>query len=159
MVKSIWRDVQITAVALSERTEKMVLEEKYNVFGALERIVFRAIIEKGFYPHTRIQRGLDRLAESPEFIAIRDEEVQARGLVLEEVTARIPDLYNEVSRYTYGNDSIITVRASRYTANTRAALVIFLKLQSTSIHGLNWREDREDEKDEYRIYENGRYKL
>ena len=89
------------------------------------------------------QKGLILLSKQPEFEAILKSEVEVRGLVLEEVTDCIPTLYNTVLRRAYGNDSTITLRSADYAVNQFAALVVFLKLQSTWLGALEWREEAE----------------
>ena len=89
------------------------------------------------------QEGLILMSKQPEFKAILKSEVKARGLVLEQVTDCIPTLYNTVLRCAHGNDSTITLRSADYAVNELAALVIFLKLQSTWLGALEWREEVE----------------
>ena len=93
-----------------------------------------------------IQQGLDKLAQLPEFTAVLHKEVEARNLDFKDVMACVGRLYEKVSNRTNGNDDTfndsIIVRATKFTDDERAALVILLKLQGNWPYPLWWREDK-----------------
>ena len=85
-----------------------------------------------------VQAGLDKLAKTPEFIQILQEEVAASGLQLEAVTACIPSIYYEASKRAIWNDIIITIYEEDHTVEQRAVLVAFLRMQRGWPFGLQW---------------------
>ncbi|PUU72153.1 hypothetical protein B9Z19DRAFT_1069985 [Tuber borchii] len=129
----------LLGVALEEKTERMKLEENYSLCGALERMVCLAEWQKKIPPTGETQQGLDKLAQMAEFTMILDKEVQARQLDVKDVIAAASHLYQDVSRSPH-QKGVIIVMASEYPDNTRAALVIFLKLQSNWPRPLDWWE-------------------
>ncbi|CUS07026.1 unnamed protein product [Tuber aestivum] len=122
-------------------SEKMWLEQNFNIRGALEQIVYQFREPEDIRSSKGIQKGLDEIAETGDFIAVRDKVVQERGLERERVIACIHSIYHEVSKHAHGNDGTIVVRAIDFTPNERAALVTFLKLQSTWKNPLVWQEE------------------
>jgi len=72
---------------------------------------------------------------------ILDKEVEVRKLDARDIMAGVSHLYRKVSNRTKGNDDIITIRASKFNDNERAALAVFLKIQSNWPNPLNWKED------------------
>ena len=89
-----------------------------------------------------VQAGLDELAKTPEFIQILQEEVTASCLQLKAVTACIPSIYYEASKRALYNDFIITIYEEDHTAEQRAVLAAFLRMQRGWPLGLQWREVR-----------------
>jgi len=81
-------------------------------------------------------RTLDALANTPEFIQILQEEVTAFHLVSKDVIQCIPSTYEEASKRTFGNDSIITIYKGDHTMKQRAVLATFLRIQSGWPHEL-----------------------
>ncbi|PUU75643.1 hypothetical protein B9Z19DRAFT_1130947 [Tuber borchii] len=112
-----------------ERNARMKLQRKYNICGALERMVFLAKLQQKVPPTAGVQQGLCKLAQSGEFTAILDKEVEARKLDARDVIAGVSHLYRRASNGTNGNDDIITIRATKFNDNERAALAVFLKIQ------------------------------
>ena len=105
-------------------------------------MVFLAKLEKKIPPTVEVQEGLNKLAQRSEFTEILHKEVQARKLVVEDVMACLNHLYNKVCKRTNDmEDSVVVVRASRYTDNERAALIVLLKLQKDWLYPLDWIED------------------
>ena len=105
-------------------------------------MVYLAKLEKKIPPAVRVQGGLNKLAQRSEFTEILHKEVQARKLVVEDVMACLKRLYNKVCKRTNDmEDDMVIVRASRYTDNERAALVVLLKLQKDWLCPLDWIED------------------
>jgi len=90
-----------------------------------------------------IQAGLDEIAKTQEFIAVLNQEVIGRGLVLQNVTRGIPLAYSQAEKLARGNDTIITLRRQDYTANQVAVLAAFLKVQGRWSGGLEWIEDKQ----------------
>jgi len=95
--------------------------------------------QKKIPPNGGTQQGLDKLAQMTEFTMILDREVQARQLDVKDVMVAAHHLYQDVSQSPHQN-GVIVVWASEYPDNTRAALVIFLKLQSNWPCPLDWWE-------------------
>ena len=89
-----------------------------------------------------VQAGLDELAKTPEFIQILQEEVTARRLQLQAVTACIPSIYYEASKRALWNDLVITIYEEDHTVEQCAVLAAFLKMQRGWPLGLQWREVR-----------------
>ncbi|CUS08684.1 unnamed protein product [Tuber aestivum] len=136
----ILRDLRFNL--LTERAEKMRFKGEFNILGALEFIVYSARLNKRITSSAGVQKGLIELAGKEEFIKIVQQEVQDRGLNLEDVIACVPGIYDEVSNRPHDNYSKIVLWAREYTPNQVAALVGFLKMQSKWPHALDWREDR-----------------
>ena len=107
-------------------------------------MVYLAKLQKKVPQTVGIQKGLSELAQSDEFTATLDQEVEARNLDVIDVMACVDHLYDEVSSRTKGNDDtvndIIIVRDTKFNDNERAALVIFLKVQGNWPNPLDWRE-------------------
>ncbi|KAG0632637.1 hypothetical protein HOY80DRAFT_1035106 [Tuber brumale] len=125
---------------LLEKTERMKLEQNFNIRGALERIVFQARLEEKICSKHGTQKGLNELSQKREIIDILEKVVEERCLVPKYVKDCFPHLYYTASRDAHGNDSIIAIRAADFAPNDRAALVVFLRLQSTWSHPLDWKE-------------------
>ena len=91
-----------------------------------------------------VQKGLDKLAQSSEFTAIRDKEVQSRKLSVTDVMACISNLYKEVCNRTYDDDDtllyMILVRPIKFNDYERAALATFPKVQDKWGYSLPWME-------------------
>ncbi|PUU80429.1 hypothetical protein B9Z19DRAFT_1123616 [Tuber borchii] len=140
----ILHNCDLRDAALEERTKRLKVEGRYNVRGALARMVYEAKLQKKIPPTLGIQQGLDKLAHGREFSAALGKEVQARKLDLQDVMASVNRLYEIVSKCTSGNDDtfndIIIVRASKFSDNERAALAVFFKIQSR-LNAFKWRED------------------
>ncbi|PUU76065.1 hypothetical protein B9Z19DRAFT_1109681 [Tuber borchii] len=141
----IMQNCDLIDAALQERTKRMKSEAKYNVRGALARMVYFVKLQKKVPPTASIQQGLDWLAKQREFITVLHKEVQIRQLCAKEVMACVNRLHEVVSNHTNGNDDafndIVIVRAAKFSDNEGAALVIFLKVQSNWPNPVNWRED------------------
>ena len=73
--------------------------------------------------------------------------MKARDLDPEQVADCVPNLYHSMSKYAHGNDGTIILKASYYAVNELAALVVFLRLQSTWSESdtLAWREVPQDD--------------
>jgi len=108
-------------------------------------MVFLAELEKKVPETVGIQDGLDKLARRPEFTEVLDKEVLKRKLAAEDVMDCVGQLYAKVCNNTNGNDAtrsnVIIVRPTEFGDNERAALVVFLIVQSNWICPLDWRED------------------
>jgi len=89
------------------------------------------------------EAGLYELAEQPEFTKVLHEEVQARGLVREDVAARARSIYFDLlpPSPSCDRDETIVIRDVDFTAEERAALVTFMKVQSKWVCASPWRED------------------
>ncbi|PUU73429.1 hypothetical protein B9Z19DRAFT_1135166 [Tuber borchii] len=132
---------ELLCAALEERTERLKLQGRYNACGALERIVYQAKLEKKIPPTTGIQEGLGKLAEGREFTDILEQEVKARRRLDLGFTVSFENLYHNTSWRTNGNDgAIIIVEETTFPDNDRAALVCLLKLQSSWLCPLPWKE-------------------
>ncbi|KAG0642990.1 hypothetical protein HOY80DRAFT_1035100 [Tuber brumale] len=117
---------------LLAETERMKLEQNFNVRGALERIVFQARLKGKINSEKGTQKGLNELAHTKDFNDILKKVVQERRLVHQDVKSCFRDLYHLVSKHAHGNDGMIAIRGADYTENERAALVVFLMLQKTA---------------------------
>ncbi|RPA97049.1 hypothetical protein L873DRAFT_1791224 [Choiromyces venosus 120613-1] len=121
-------------MVLHEKTENMKLGGTFNLRGALaaERMVYQAKVIKKIDPNCQpgIQDGLNEIAKTQEFIAVLEQEVVARRLVLKDVTRCIALAYDQASKHAQGNDSIITLREQHHTANQLAVLAAFLRVQT-----------------------------
>ena len=91
------------------------------------------------------EAGLYELTEQPEFTKVLHEEVQARGLVLEDVAARVRSIYWNLLHHSPSCDlnEAIVIRDVDFTPEQRAVLVTFMKVQSKWLRELapSWRED------------------
>ncbi|KAG0637892.1 hypothetical protein HOY80DRAFT_1049832 [Tuber brumale] len=125
---------------LHEKTERMKLEHKFNLCGALELVVHHAkLIKKiGSNCVSGIQDGIDELAGTAALVAALQDEVAARQLTLDDVTARIGCIYNTVSKHANGNDLIITLYEDHYTREDCAVLAAFLRVQIGWPNGFQW---------------------
>ncbi|KAG0640162.1 hypothetical protein HOY80DRAFT_1070710 [Tuber brumale] len=115
---------------LLEETERMKLEQNFNIRGALERIVFQARLQGRINSEKGTQKGLNELAHTKDFTDILKKVVQERCHVHQDVKSCFRDLYHLVSKHAHGNDGMIDIRGADYTENERAALVVFLMLKS-----------------------------
>ncbi|PUU72884.1 hypothetical protein B9Z19DRAFT_1136437 [Tuber borchii] len=106
-----------------------------------ERIVYQAKLEKKISPTAGIKEGLRESAEGREFTDILKLEVKAHKLDDWYVMPAFDDLYSQSKYNTHGNDgAIIIVDETCWMDNHRAALVCFLKLQSSPCP-LPWKEE------------------
>ena len=87
------------------------------------------------------EAGLYELAEQPEFTKVLHEEVQARGLVYEDVAACVRSIYFTRLLPSCNRDETIVIRDVDFTAEERAALITFMKVQSKWACASPWRED------------------
>jgi len=85
-----------------------------------------------------IQAGIDELAKTPEFVEALQNEVAARKLTVENVTACIDSIYYSVSAHAKGNDLVIALYEDHYTREECAVLAAFLQVQSGWPHGFKW---------------------
>ena len=96
------------------------------------------------------EAGLYRLGEHPGFTQVLHEEVQARGLVFEDVAACVKSIYWNLLPPSPSCDlnETIVIRDVDFTPEQRAALVTFMKVQSKWLRELapSWREDISGEK-------------
>ncbi|KAG0138572.1 hypothetical protein HOY82DRAFT_534687 [Tuber indicum] len=119
---------------LHEKTERLKLEHKFNLCGALvvELIVHHAKLIKIIASNqvSGIQDGIDKLAGSSALVAALQDETAARQLTLDDVTAHVACIYNTVSKYASGNDLIITLYEDHYTREECAVLAAFLRVQN-----------------------------
>ncbi|PUU80426.1 hypothetical protein B9Z19DRAFT_1123604 [Tuber borchii] len=136
----------LLSAALEERTERLKSDNMYNVHGVLDRIVYAAKLQKMVPPYAKMQEGLDWLALEREFTTVLNKEVQRRQLCFKDVMACVHRLHSEMcDRFrgagnvdNYG--SVIFVRDDKFSDNERAALVSFLKVQSSWENPVNWEE-------------------
>ncbi|CUS07025.1 unnamed protein product [Tuber aestivum] len=127
-------------------TEKLALQQNFNIRGALERIVLQARLKKIIWRPNGVQTGLDELAETPEFDKELDRVVGARKLVRGDVVHCVRHLYHEVSKHALRNDGfIILANAHHFDKNYRAAMVAFLRMQDKWVSPLDWVETRPPE--------------
>ncbi|RPB01202.1 hypothetical protein L873DRAFT_1788509 [Choiromyces venosus 120613-1] len=138
IVQQAQQNAALNGIALNEKTEKLKLQHNFNVHEAL---VFQATIEGKIQGSHQTQKGLNILSRQPAFKTILVSEVKVWHLIPKQVTDCILTLYHTVPKYAHGNDSTITLRASDYAPNEFAALVVFLKLQSTWPDALAWRQE------------------
>ena len=96
--------------------------------------------------------GLDALIELPEFTKALHEEVQARGLVLEDVSTCAKSIYFRLLYHKYDLDKTIVISDMDFTAEERAALVTFMRVQSKwRIQELPWREEVSGKLDKWNV--------
>ncbi|PUU75153.1 hypothetical protein B9Z19DRAFT_1090988 [Tuber borchii] len=133
---------RLTIMALHEKTETIKLLSNYNIRGALEHIVYHAnLLKKIDHCFARVvQNGLNKIAKTPEFVALLNQEVLERRLETKDVTPCIRMVYDACIMKADGNDYVITLRKADHTATHLAVLAAFLKLQSGWLGGLEWRE-------------------
>ncbi|KAG0642989.1 hypothetical protein HOY80DRAFT_1035099, partial [Tuber brumale] len=129
---------------LLAETERMKLEQNFNVRGALERIVFQARLEKKIESKYGTQKGLDELVKTGRLIELLGTVVQERRVVRGDVEACFPHLYHRMSIHAHGTDGSIVIRAADFPPNERAALVVLLKLQKEWNFPLDWKEEGEE---------------
>jgi len=105
-------------------------------------MVFLAKLEEKVPATAGIQDGLDILAQRPEFTKALNKEVQERKLAAENVLDCVGHLYAKVGNNTDGNDATwtnaINVRFTEFGDDERAALVVFLNVQSKWLGALDW---------------------
>jgi len=87
-----------------------------------------------------VQGGLNELAKLPDFIAALQTEIDARQLILENITPRLSSIYNTTAKRSNGNDLVITLYEYRYTQAECALLATFLQLQSGWPNGFEWEQ-------------------
>ena len=87
--------------------------------------------------------GLYQLSKQPEFTKVLHEEVEARGLVLKDVATCVEDIYWDLlpPSPSYDPNETIVIRDVDFTAEQRAALVTFMKVQSKWESPRSWREE------------------
>ncbi|CUS08685.1 unnamed protein product [Tuber aestivum] len=129
----------------ADANHMLKLAGKCHVRGAIERIVYQGKLLGKISYASNIQDGLNSLALCDEFAIALGEEVKARGLKPRVVRRCVAGLYNLVCTRTHTNESTIIVRAGQYFPNDVAALVTFLKVQSTWPYALSWTEDKSSE--------------
>jgi len=99
-----------------------------------------------------VEEGLDALIELPEFTKALHEEVQARGLVLEDVTTCAKSIYFRLLYHKYDLDKTIVISDVDFTAEERAALITFMKVQSKwPVWALPWREEVSGKLDKWNV--------
>ena len=85
--------------------------------------------------------GIYELADQPEFTKVLHEEVQARGLVLEDLDACVRDVYSSLLAPWCDCDKPIVISKMDFTAEEYAALITFMKVQSKWQYAFSWREE------------------
>lgn len=122
-----------------KKKEKLKLECKFNVRGALELIACHATITKRIRSHyvLGIQDCIDELAKTPAFVEALKDEVAAYKLAPEDATACIANIYHTVSNLK-GNDPIITLYENHHTEAECAVLATLLKIQSGWSSSFRW---------------------
>ena len=87
--------------------------------------------------------GLYQPSKQPEFTKVLHEEVQARGLVLEDVAACVMEIYWDLLPPPVECDckETIVIRDVDFTPEQRAALVTFMKVRSKWPSPSSWREE------------------
>ncbi|KAG0642993.1 hypothetical protein HOY80DRAFT_1134114 [Tuber brumale] len=141
------RSEKLKCKLLLAETERMKLEQNFNVRGALERIVFQARLKEKIEPEGGTQKGLNELAKGEDLVKVLETVVQKRRVVRKDVEACFPHLYHRVSVHAHGNNGTIVIRAADFPPNERAALVVLLELQNQWSFPLDWKVEEEDQKD------------
>ncbi|KAG0638415.1 GNL3L/Grn1 putative GTPase-domain-containing protein [Tuber brumale] len=138
---------RLTGLALGWETEKIKLEESFNLRGALERIAYHGRLLGEIKSHYAqgVQAGLDELAKTAKFKNLLAQEIAARHLVKKDVDRCVAVVYHEASKYAHGNSRMITIYEEDHTPNERAALATFLGVQSGWLDGLKWKEIKRTE--------------
>ena len=87
--------------------------------------------------------GLYQLSKHPEFTKVLHEEVQARGLVFEDVDECVMKIYWDLLPPPVECDykETIVIRDVDFTPEQRAALVTFMKVRSKWSWPSSWREE------------------
>ncbi|CUS12689.1 unnamed protein product [Tuber aestivum] len=112
-----------------------------NIRGAIERTVRHAVCIKKLKEYRGMQCGLSELAHKPEFIRLLQAEAKARKLKPDEITTCAHNLYDELSKHVHGKEGApITIRATDFPVNERAALAAFMTLLKRSEVSLKWKE-------------------
>ncbi|CUS15411.1 unnamed protein product [Tuber aestivum] len=127
---------------LHEKAESMRLENKFNLRGALELIVYHARLIKKIDRNSvhGIQHGIDELARTPALVAALQDQASACQLALPDVTKRIGWIYDTVSKHDNGNEYVPTLWEDDYTREECAVLVAFLEVQRGWTGGFMWRK-------------------
>ena len=88
-----------------------------------------------------VGEGLNEIAKTPEFVALLEQEVLERCLVMKDAIRCIGAAYFQARKTAHGNDDVITLRRAHYTNVELAVLTAFLRLQSEwrGGRGLEWR--------------------
>ncbi|KAG0638152.1 hypothetical protein HOY80DRAFT_968792 [Tuber brumale] len=132
---------RLIGTALYEKDAYLMFVENFNLCGCLDRLVYHAQLLGRFRPDCppSVLVRLHELAKIPEFQELLHHEVVAGQLTLGDVTPAITLSYNAASKYSQGNDVVITLHEDNYTAPVCAVLAAFLQLQSTWDVGFRWR--------------------
>ncbi|PUU72404.1 hypothetical protein B9Z19DRAFT_1197583 [Tuber borchii] len=143
-------EIQTLTAALMREKAKRVREERHvELYKAIEDIVWVAkgrIDDKGLRVVSlwnNHELGLYELSRHPEFTKVLREEVEARGLVLEDVDTCVREIYWDLlpSPPSYDRDETIVIRDVDFTAEQRAALVTFMKVLDKWEFPWSWREE------------------
>ena len=89
----------------------------------------------------KYEPGIYQLADSPEFTKVLHEEVQARGLALEDVEPWVVRVYSSLLDPWCDRNKTIVINKMDFTAEEYAALITFMKVQSKWDYALSWREE------------------
>ena len=84
--------------------------------------------------------GVCQLVQEPEFTKVLHDEVQDRGLVLEDVADCAWDIYSDLLAPWCDRDEAIVISKMDFTAEEYAALITFMKVQSKWDYALSWEE-------------------
>jgi len=95
------------------------------------------LVERGI----KYEPGIYQLGDQPEFTKVLHEEVQARGLVLEDVADRVVEIYFGLLAPWRDCDEDIVISEMDFTAEEYAALITYMKVQSKWDYALSWREE------------------
>jgi hypothetical protein len=138
---------RLTGLALGWETERMKMEENFNLRGALERIAYHGrLLKKIKCPHQLgVQPALDELAKTERFQTRLAAEVATRRLVKKDVARSIAGVYHQVSRLAHGNSGMVTIFEEDHTPNERAVLATFLGVQGEWKDCLKWKEVKRGE--------------
>ncbi|CUS15413.1 unnamed protein product [Tuber aestivum] len=140
----------LIATLLHEKAERMKLEHKFNLYGALgnshklhllELIVCHARLtgKIGWNLLSGIQDGIDELAKTPALVAALRDETVAYQLAPQDVTQCIGCIHHTVSNHNNGNDHVITLYEDDYTREECAVLAAFLEVQRDWPDGFAWK--------------------
>ncbi|PUU78410.1 hypothetical protein B9Z19DRAFT_1126746 [Tuber borchii] len=133
----------LTTALMREKAERVREEGNVVIYKAIEGIVWDSKARGLVSWLNNHELGLYRLSKEPEFTKVLHEEVEARGLVLEDVAACVMKIYWDLlpPPPSYDRNETIVIRDVDFTPEQRAALVTFMKVQDKWEYPRSWREE------------------
>ncbi|CUS12690.1 unnamed protein product [Tuber aestivum] len=136
------RLVDLDAMILKEKIERMKTEKKSDLREVLELLVYCAYYRDQLREFNGMQDSLIQLGTKPDFFYYLGGEALARTLAPRDIEPCIFYLYQAVQRRRCPPSGVVFIRTRDFSFHERAALVAFMRLQDEWLKEVDWHEVR-----------------